>query len=153
MNIEKIAYEKYKFYWMMNHRITINDFNEIVCIWEKDYESLERFDSVIEEVGFKGLIWPCFEEFLDCEYKDKNLMKLILTESEYKQYLKTQNEVINIYIEIKDGVMQNVYTDTNSPINIVCCDYDNANAESDIGEATINCKLLEKEKNHLNQIY
>lgn len=86
MNLKEVAYEKFKFYWMMTHDIKISDFNRIATIWKEDYEEPATMEAVIEEIGFRGMIWPGFGEFLDCEFQDEDLMEKILTKTEFCQY-------------------------------------------------------------------
>lgn len=92
MDISKLAYELYKIDWKKAHWIT----PEI----EKDslknyYECLVDFDdsylykNYIEEFGYNGELYVCFEEFLDCEYQDKDYIReLFDNEKLFEEYLK-----------------------------------------------------------------
>jgi hypothetical protein len=95
MNIRQIAYEKYKLNWMMEHGYTIVDLFECVgkhLIDDPDWSLADAYDEWELSDGFHGEIWCCFEEFLDCEYQDKEYMSLILDTGEYYEYLKDMEE-------------------------------------------------------------
>lgn len=90
--IRKIAYDKYKYNWSLNHHINMNDLDNIADDWfnerltDPDYE--DTFSDYLYNKGFNGMIWACFGEFIDCEYKDAAYMKALLTASEYEEYCK-----------------------------------------------------------------
>ncbi|HAU85699.1 MAG TPA: hypothetical protein DCW90_09390 [Lachnospiraceae bacterium] len=65
----KKAYERYKLQWMADHEVTIEDIGNLANDW-KNEGGEESFSDYIEEYGFAGSIWVCYEEFLDCEYKE-----------------------------------------------------------------------------------
>jgi hypothetical protein len=67
---------------------------------------------------------------------------------------------MKIYVEVEDGLVTGVYTDSkNSEIEVVMCDHDNANQETENDgfefESTNNCnELKEKRKEKvLREIY
>lgn len=76
------AYERFKLMWMLDHGFTLEDL-------VRELESLraESPDLSIEalfhdwelECGFSSEIWPCFEEFLACEY-----LEMEVNEDEYQ---------------------------------------------------------------------
>ena len=61
-NAIQAAYERFKLEWMLAHGYTLKESPEL---------SLESiFHDWEFEYGFNTEIWPCFEEFLDCEYRE-----------------------------------------------------------------------------------
>ena len=72
-NISELCYELYKLDWKHSHMIT----KEIEMDSLKDYfegtvsSSEYSFDEYIEEFGYDGEIYACYEEFRDNEYLDK----------------------------------------------------------------------------------
>ena len=73
-NTSAIAYEQFKLEWMLAHGYTLQD---LVAELEKLRE--ESPDLSLPDIfadweygyGFSSEIWPCFDEFLDCEYKER----------------------------------------------------------------------------------
>ena len=66
-NAIQAAYERFKLEWMLAHLI-----DELEQLRKESPElSLESiFHDWEFEYGFNTEIWPCFEEFLDCEYRE-----------------------------------------------------------------------------------
>lgn len=90
IDIEDIAYEKYKLRWMMDHGKTISELiHEVSLTQEEAMEDLPlTFDIWETDYGFGSEIWACFDEFMESEYQDKEYMKSILTDEEYVAYLE-----------------------------------------------------------------
>ena len=74
LKLAKAKYEKFKLTWMLDHNFTLAD-----LIHELDALRVESDPSLSMETifadwefgyGFGSQIWPCFEEFLECEYKE-----------------------------------------------------------------------------------
>lgn len=72
-------YEYFKLMWMQEHGYSLED---LIGQLESARQDLLDEDASIQTVyehwedniGFGGEIWPCFEEFLDYEYKALNAM-------------------------------------------------------------------------------
>ena len=74
-------YQKFKLQWMLDHDISLQDLmkefssfiTEICEDARETGEDLEEllnsssFEDHLEERGFGGMLWPCYEEWLDCE--------------------------------------------------------------------------------------
>lgn len=91
MDIKKIAYEKYKLDWMMGHGYTLVDImNELDDMQEDEPDTCvsNLFSDWEYEFGFESEIWACYDEFLECEFDDKDYMRTILNDEEYEYYLK-----------------------------------------------------------------
>ena len=70
----KAMYERFKLTWMLDNNFTLADLvHELVNLSVESDPGLS-LDSVFTdwefERGFGSQIWPCFEEFLECEYKE-----------------------------------------------------------------------------------
>lgn len=93
--IRKIAYQKYQLYWMMSHCHPIAELIEYLENYKKDCEGDISLNSILNnwenEVGFNGSIWACYDEFLNNEYLDKDLMMILLDTFEYSMYLDDIN--------------------------------------------------------------
>ena len=83
-NVSKIAYERYKEDWMNTH---ISQDARMQA--KKEYLSYQQecmdaeikpdsFDEWIEDVGYGGSIYVCYEEFCDMEYHDKEYICSLL---------------------------------------------------------------------------
>jgi len=75
MNDKQKAYEKFKLQWMINHGYTLTDLiNELEKMrHEEDDMALQTLFADWEYgFGFSSEIWPCFEEYLECEYLEEN---------------------------------------------------------------------------------
>lgn len=92
MNIRKIAYEKYKLDWMLQHGYTLKDLvSELSgCMGEEDEDLITTFDIWESDYGFGSEIWACFDEFIDNEYQDEDYMKQLLNWKEYEKYEEDQ---------------------------------------------------------------
>lgn len=89
MNIKKIAYEKYKLNWLLDHGYTLSN-----LMHELDIMQEENTDDSVSQLfidweygfGFGSEIWACYQEFLDNEHKDNSYMVHLLNVEEYAQY-------------------------------------------------------------------
>lgn len=93
MDIKKIAYEKYKLDWMIAHGYTFADImNELNDMQEEEPDTCvsNLFSDWEYEFGFGSEIWVCYDEFLEYEFNDKDYMKSLLNEDEYKEYLREE---------------------------------------------------------------
>ena len=76
-NDERVAYEKFKLQWMQDHNLTITDLIASVIKFAEeikdDQDGPVSPEDIIRmweaDVGFNGMIWPCFDEWYDCEFK------------------------------------------------------------------------------------
>ena len=92
MDIRKLCYELYKIDWKHSHMITkeremdsIKDYYEGLI----DNDSKYTYEDYIEEFGYDGELYVCFEEFCDAEYYDVDYMHTLLD----------NDRLINIYHE------------------------------------------------------
>ena len=92
INISKLCYELYKIDWKHSHNITkdiemdkIKDYYESLVDSDIEY----TYDEYLEEFGYDGQIYVCYEEFCDNEYQDKQYMcQLLDNEKLIKLYHK-----------------------------------------------------------------
>lgn len=82
----KRAYEAYQCFWMMTHGHSIGELLIEIRRHTEDFDQNlgGAFASWEQDAGFGGAIWACYEEFLEAEYQDKDLMRQILSEESYK---------------------------------------------------------------------
>ena len=92
MDIRKLCYELYKIDWKHSHMITkeremdsIKDYYEGLIDNDIEY----TYEDYIEEFGYDGELYVCFEEFCDAEYYDVDYMRTLLD----------NDKLINIYHE------------------------------------------------------
>lgn len=93
IDIAKIAYEKYKIDWMMSHGYTLNAIYDLAEAWLEDSKFDDNHNSLgeyIEDIGFNGILWACFDEFLDYEFTDKEYIQKLLTKDEFVYWLAVQ---------------------------------------------------------------
>ena len=91
MNIANLCYELYKIDWMS--RISSERQINALCryydiIITEELSTIEYpFTKYLNEYGYGGEIYVCFNEFYDCEFKDVEYMKSLLTDDLFKDYL------------------------------------------------------------------
>ena len=90
MDIRKLCYELYKIDWKHSHMITkememdlIKNCYENLACGDSEY----TYDDYINEFGYDGELYVCFEEFCDAEYYDVDYMRTLLD----------NDKLINIY--------------------------------------------------------
>lgn len=69
MNNNK-KYEIFKLQWMLDHGYTLDDLiHELQLLQNKNQDDSIKtlFDDWEYGYGFGSEIWPCYEEWLDCE--------------------------------------------------------------------------------------
>ena len=90
MNISKLCYELYKVDWKHYHMITndtemdsIKDYYEGLVDDDTEY----TYEDYLNEFGYGGELYVCYEEFCDTEYRDKEYMcRLLDNEKMIKLY-------------------------------------------------------------------
>lgn len=95
LTVKKLAYELYKIDWLA--RITPE---QMKSTYKKYYEFINgeeledyTFDEYLEEYGYDGEIYVCYEEFTRSEYLDKAFIKGLLNdENLYRKYLEDIGE-------------------------------------------------------------
>lgn len=73
----KAEYERFKLQWMLDHGFTLEN---LICELERlrkesgpDTNLTTTYTDWELEYGFGSQIWPCFDEFLSCEYKNRKI--------------------------------------------------------------------------------
>lgn len=102
MDIKEKAYNKYQLDWMRSHGKSLDDLVEHMTESWKNADEKRTFTPIraffhVEEAGFGGEIWACFDEFLETEYQDMEYMSGLLNPDEYAEYLTDRacNDVIS----------------------------------------------------------
>lgn len=97
LNIKKLCYELYKMEWERFH--IMYDFKMAIIKeyfkWNALQEDKYTFTEYIDEFGFDGEVYVCYEEFLDNEYLDKDYICELLKDKElinlyYKDITETK---------------------------------------------------------------
>lgn len=82
--ISGLCYELYKNDWM--RRISTERKANLLKNWYQETEQENRSvfgpEQFLDEEGFDGELYVCFEEFLEAEYQDKEYMKELLSNDE-----------------------------------------------------------------------
>ena len=91
MDIRKLCYELYKIDWKHSHITKEREMDSIKDYYEGlvDNDSEYTYEDYIEEFGYSGELYVCFEEFCDAEYYDVDYMRTLLD----------NDKLINIYHE------------------------------------------------------
>ena len=91
MDIRKLCYELYKIDWKHSHITKEREMDSIKDYYEGliDNDSEYTYEDYIEEFGYDGELYVCFEEFCDAEYYDVDYMRTLLD----------NDKLINIYHE------------------------------------------------------
>lgn len=96
-------YDLYKLDWMSSHGYSIDDILERVG--EELFNNARDFDAPFEPTfkesvanweydrGFDGSLYACFNEFLDCEYRDRAYI-ISLAGRDFRR-----DELIRIYLD------------------------------------------------------
>lgn len=82
-DIKKFCYELYKLDWKIEHNITLGMVSDEIkkyqtLILAGEFCSDYTFDEYLEEYGFAGEIYVCFDEFLDNEYLEEDYIRKLL---------------------------------------------------------------------------
>lgn len=91
--ISKLCYELYKVDWKHSHMITaeremdsIKNYYEAVKDVSVPYFTVDgmeyTYNDYLEEFGYDGELYVCYEEFCDMEYHDKDYMCSLLNNEE-----------------------------------------------------------------------
>ena len=91
MDIRKLCYELYKIDWKHSHITKEREMDSIKDYYEGliDNDSEYTYEDYIEEFGYGGELYVCFEEFCDAEYYNVDYMRTLLD----------NDRLINIYHE------------------------------------------------------
>lgn len=89
MDIRKLCYELYKIDWKHSHITKEREMDSIKDYYEGliDNDIEYTYEDYIEEFGYDGELYVCFEEFCDAEYYDVDYMRTLLD----------NDKLINIY--------------------------------------------------------
>ncbi len=98
-DIKSLCYNLYVFDWKKEHNITSDDEIAVMKRYLKEYPPEcfskanppeQTFDEYLEEYGYNGELYVCFDEFLDNEYEDEEYIQYLLSGTNlYPSYLKS----------------------------------------------------------------
>lgn len=101
MDIKKLCYELYKKDWVNSHISKARQYEAIRDYFEGlvDDEEEYTFDEYIEEYGYDGELYVCFDEFLDEEYlEEKYMCKLLKKKPLIKLYYSDIEDFVTTII-------------------------------------------------------
>lgn len=106
--IKQLCYELYKIDWKHSHMITkeremdsIKKYHEILDDLTSLVDDTEyTYDDYLEEFGYNGELYVCYDEFCDAEYQDKEYMCSLLGDN--KKLVDVYYEDIYYYEYIKE---------------------------------------------------
>jgi hypothetical protein len=83
MEITKLCYELYKLDWEQTHEITTQHKKASMIDYYKglangDYDEEYTYDEYINDCGYNGELYVCYDEFLDSEYLDEEYILALL---------------------------------------------------------------------------
>ena len=88
IDVRTLAYELYKIDWM--RRISADRLMDFVKQYyddtKVDLADVADIEDVLEEFGFDGELYACYDEFVESEYRDKAYMKALLNDAQYAEY-------------------------------------------------------------------
>jgi len=79
--IRRLCYELYKVDWKHSHMITKEREMDSLKIYYEglvDDDTEYTYNDYLEEFGYDGELYVCYEEFLENEYLEKDYMKELL---------------------------------------------------------------------------
>ncbi len=92
------AYRTYQFKWLDQHGGSVFDTLEEMKAEEGTekidaftYDPVKVFDYLADSNGINGEVFVSFNEFKENEFKDKEVVKNLLNDSDYEYYLQTTN--------------------------------------------------------------
>lgn len=90
MNISKLCYELYKVDWKRSHITHDIEMDNIKDYYEGlvDSDDEYTYEDYVFEFGYDGMLYACYDEFLNAEYLDK----------EYIRYLLDNEKLIEMYL-------------------------------------------------------
>lgn len=91
MHIAHLCYELYKLAWEQDHKITRTKKKAALLDYYKNFADNDfgyTFEDYLDEFGYDGEIYVCYDEFLDNEYLDDEYMHTLL---------KGQTKLIKLY--------------------------------------------------------
>lgn len=99
INVSKIAYALYKQDWINSHTNSemrmdaIRDYYGFLIDCQKNNLEYMNFEDYLQDYGYNGKIYACYEEFCDNEYLDKGYISELLNLPELiEMYCKDLNK-------------------------------------------------------------
>lgn len=84
--IQKLSYELYKMDWLDSHITKGAKVDALMDYFYGGNTAYLNFDDFINDVGYDGSLYVCFNEFLECEYLDEDYMKELLPDELFEAY-------------------------------------------------------------------
>lgn len=95
------CYKKYQLDWMAVRNIGVSDLLNLCrqimveATIDGDLDSdmnaaWDQTEQLLNDHGFGGEMYACFNEFVDCEYQDPSYMRHLLSDDDYAVWLSLQ---------------------------------------------------------------
>lgn len=91
--IRKLSYELYKTDWMQ--RISAERQTDAIKNYYEAADSYEGFEEWLDENGYDGELYVCYDEFMGAEYLDKDYILYLIGDNEKlkAEYAKDYHKV------------------------------------------------------------
>lgn len=151
MEIRKVCYKLYKTDW--ESTVSLDQKLEAIREWGTDGKGVS-FEEFLNEYGYDGALYVCFDEFLLCEYLEKDYMLTLLSENQElrEQYLRDV-----AYIQEKTFHIENIQWDTDGiptilPVNVDIRKTDLLSGDEKITDVSRE-ELLDRAADYLTDTY
>lgn len=95
LDIRHLCYELYKEHWL-SENVTFEEKRQALKEYYCEYQNEVSFDTYIEDQGYHGSLYVCYDEFLGAEYLMKDFVKELLDDEQlYDVYLKDMGNLIS----------------------------------------------------------
>ena len=108
-DLRTLAYALYQLDWKKSHNITPEDEEKVIKEYLEEYEPkdftnaeppAQTFDEFLEERGYGGELYVCFDEFLDSEYQDREYIEYLFSGMDEKHLAEYEKDIENMEIEL-----------------------------------------------------
>ena len=80
---------------MLDHGYSLDDLvkkmTDVFTAYDDFFSPQSCYNLFLSDFGFGGELFAGYQEFLECEYRNKEYIKSILTKEQYLDYLKAES--------------------------------------------------------------
>lgn len=96
--IKRYAYQRYQYHWLEEHDCSLEDIASHIVVYCSETDiSTASSKEALETLCIHGQCYACFDEFLTCEYLDKDYIRSILPAHKYAEYLEDVDSLFKIF--------------------------------------------------------
>ena len=101
-DLRTLCYSLYQLDWKKRHNITPEVEEKAIKSYLEEYEPkdftnaeppAQTFQEYLDEVGYDGEYFVCFEEFLECEYQDHDYIMELLSGMDIKHVIEYEKDI------------------------------------------------------------